>query len=58
MEKKMVSTSRKYVSPSRNKLLLVEIFFKIGFHLTSIMVSTSRKKALKSVSISRNKVTF
>ena len=33
-------------------------FLKAEFHLISVMVSTNRKKALKSVSISRNKVTF
>ena len=54
-EKKMVFTSRKSVSSTTNKLLaLAVMFFKIEFHLISIMVSTTRRKALKSVSISRN----
>ena len=41
-----------------NKLPLAGIFLKTKFCLISIMVSTSRKKALKSVSISPNKVSF
>ena len=55
--RKWLVLARKSVSASRNKLLAV-IFLKIGFHLISIMVFTSRKKFLKSVFIRKNKVTF
>ena len=55
-EKKWFPLAGKSVSPTMNKLLLAGIFLKIKFRLISIMVSTNRKKALKSVSISRNKV--
>ena len=48
----MLSNSRKIRFPQQ------EYFLKIGFRLTLIMVSTSWKKALKSVSLGRNKVTF
>ena len=37
---------------------LQEYFLKIEFRLISIMVSTSRKKALKPLSISQDKVSF
>ena len=53
--KKWFSLAGKSVSSTTNKLLaLAVMFFKTEFHLISIMVSTTRRKALKSVSISRN----
>ena len=53
--KKWFSLAGKSVSSTTNKLLaLAVMFFKIEFHLISIIVSTTRRKALKSVSISRN----
>ena len=51
--------ARQSISPTRNKIPLAEIFFKNWiFRLISIMVSTSRMKALKSVSINQNKANF
>ena len=54
--------SRKSVSPNRNSFPQQKYVLKIGFCLISTMVSTSRKHALKSVSISgihfQNKVIF
>ena len=54
----MVSTSQKIRFPCHEQASFKEYFLKTEFRLISIMVSTSRKKALKSVSISRNKVRF
>ena len=58
MEKKMISTSLKIRFPYHKQTSWQEYFLKTELCLISIMVSTSRKKALKSVSISRNKITF
>ena len=49
--KKWLLLARKLVSPSKNKLSPAGIFFKNW-------IFTSRKEVLKSVSISRSKVTF
>ena len=57
--KKWFPLAGKSISSSRNKISLAEIFFKYWiFRLISIMVSTSRMKALKSASINQNKANF
>ena len=51
LAKKSVAHLQEQSSPGRN------IFKKTGFHIISIMLSTCRKRALKSV-LSRNNATF